>query len=160
MNRPRLVRALRIAWTAFWGLAAILLITLWVRSYTTPDVLQGPLTSAKYFNVACVDGDLGLSIMEGITGYATLHFDSIPTLVSEPSFFAHPQNFTRGGFKYLKQGGFLFVVAPFWFPVLIVAALAASPWRRRISWRFSLRTLLIAMTLIAVGLGIVAWLSH
>ena len=44
-------------------------------------------------------------------------------------------------------------VAPFWLTIILFAALAAAPW---IPWsrRFSLRTLLIAMTLVAVGLGL------
>ena len=40
--------------------------------------------------------------------------------------------------------------------VLLMAALAAVPWLR---WRFSLRTLLIAMTLVAVVLGIIMWMQ-
>ena len=44
------------------------------------------------------------------------------------------------------------VGCPFWFAALL-AATAAAPF---LQWRFSLRTLLIATTLIAVGLGILA----
>ena len=42
------------------------------------------------------------------------------------------------------------------FRVGIIATLAAAPW---LSWsrQFSLRTLLIATTLVAVGLGMVVW---
>src|SRR3954451_7738148 len=32
-------RKLRIAWSVFWGVAAVLLIALWVRSYWWSDVL-------------------------------------------------------------------------------------------------------------------------
>src|SRR5262249_38692004 len=32
-------RKLRFAWSVFWGLATVLLIALWVRSYTWMDVL-------------------------------------------------------------------------------------------------------------------------
>jgi hypothetical protein len=45
---------------------------------------------------------------------------------------------------------------PHWFVALLFAALAALPWIRP---TFSLRTLLIATTLIAVLLGLVAWAS-
>src|SRR4051794_6882666 len=31
-------RKLRIAWSVFWGLACVLLIVLWVRSYQATDV--------------------------------------------------------------------------------------------------------------------------
>src|SRR4051812_42476544 len=33
-------RKLRIAWSVFWGLAAVLLIVLWVRSYRLNDNLM------------------------------------------------------------------------------------------------------------------------
>ncbi len=34
-------RKLRIAWSVVWGLAAVLLIALWVRSYDTDDHAVG-----------------------------------------------------------------------------------------------------------------------
>jgi hypothetical protein len=43
-------------------------------------------------------------------------------------------------------------VVPIWILVLSTVALALLPWIR---WRFSLRTLLIATTLVALGLGLV-----
>ena len=46
---------------------------------------------------------------------------------------------------------------PFWLPVLVSAMLSAIPWIRQLPWRFTLRTLLIATTLIAVGLGLIVW---
>lgn len=42
-----------------------------------------------------------------------------------------------------------------WLPAGVFAALAAMPWLR---WRFSVRTLLIATTLLAALLGLSAWL--
>src|SRR5262249_19882304 len=38
MNRPRLIRNLRIAWSAWWGMLCVLLIVLWVRSHS---VIEG-----------------------------------------------------------------------------------------------------------------------
>ena len=43
---------------------------------------------------------------------------------------------------------------PHWFALVVVALLATSPW---LSYRFSLRTLLIATTLVAVVLGLIVW---
>jgi hypothetical protein len=43
---------------------------------------------------------------------------------------------------------------PHWFPATVSIATAALPWFR---YSFSLRTLLIATTLVAVGLGLIAW---
>src|SRR5262245_48948599 len=33
MDRPRLIRGLRIAWSVWWGILCVLLVVLWVRSY-------------------------------------------------------------------------------------------------------------------------------
>jgi len=41
--------------------------------------------------------------------------------------------------------------------VVLSPVLAAGPWIRDFNWRFSLRTLLIAMTLVAVGLGLIVY---
>jgi hypothetical protein len=46
---------------------------------------------------------------------------------------------------------------PHWFLVLATIGLSALPWLRL---RFSLRTLLIATTLVAVVLGLVVWASR
>ncbi len=48
------------------------------------------------------------------------------------------------------------VIAPDWFYVILFATLAALSWIRR----FSLRTLLIATTVIAAVLGLIVWLSR
>jgi hypothetical protein len=49
------------------------------------------------------------------------------------------------------------IQVPQWFLLCIIAPLASVSW---LPWRFSLRTLLIAMTLIAVVLGAVMWSLH
>jgi hypothetical protein len=46
---------------------------------------------------------------------------------------------------------------PQWSLVFTCFALAAAPWTRQFSYRFSLRTLLIATTLIAMVLGLIVW---
>jgi hypothetical protein len=50
------------------------------------------------------------------------------------------------------HNGNMVIRTPHWPLVLLSAALAVAPWFK---WRFSLSTLLIATTLVAVGLGIV-----
>jgi hypothetical protein len=47
---------------------------------------------------------------------------------------------------------------PHWFLFLPAASLAALPWFSCFGWRFRLRTLLIAITLVAVVLGLIVWL--
>jgi hypothetical protein len=65
------------------------------------------------------------------------------------------------GFHFARLPDFgwkLFV--PYWFLVVIAgisAALCGIPW---VKWHFSLRTLLIATTLVAVGLGVIVYASR
>ena len=66
----------------------------------------------------------------------------------------------RYGFRYnVYSNGLRYMWAPLWAVgaslVAAAATLAAWPCLR---WRFSLRTLLIATTLVAVGLGLIMWL--
>jgi hypothetical protein len=59
-------------------------------------------------------------------------------------------------FQVTRYSSFNQYVVPYWFCVIIPAAIAVAPWFR---CRFSLRTLLITMMLIAVVLGLIVWLS-
>lgn len=50
-----------------------------------------------------------------------------------------------------------FLRFPHRLPIAVFALAAAAPWIR---WRFSLRTLFIAVTAIAVGLWFIVWLAQ
>ena len=43
---------------------------------------------------------------------------------------------------------------PYWLPIMLTGVFATIPWLRL---RFSLRTLLIVTTLVALALGLVVW---
>jgi hypothetical protein len=58
--------------------------------------------------------------------------------------------------KTLKGSG---VVIPFWFAMLMTLAVLTLVWTRR-PWRYSTRTLLIAMTAVAILLGLIAVLDN
>jgi hypothetical protein len=53
-----------------------------------------------------------------------------------------------------------YIIAPYWLLLSGVAALATLPWIRQLRLRFSLRTLLIAITLIAVVLGCAVYITR
>jgi hypothetical protein len=57
-------------------------------------------------------------------------------------------------FELIAIGGG--IALPYWLLVITFAATTTLPWLR---WRFSLRTLLIATTLVAIVLGLVVWNS-
>jgi hypothetical protein len=44
---------------------------------------------------------------------------------------------------------------PYWCLMSIVFMVGAAPWMRQLRWRFSLRTLLISITLLALALGLI-----
>jgi hypothetical protein len=68
-----------------------------------------------------------------------------------------PKARTFLGFASARDGDLSFINVPYWFLVAGFATLAAAPWFR---WRFSLRTLIVVMTIVAAGLGLSVYLSQ
>jgi hypothetical protein len=146
---------LRIAWSISWGILSVVLIALWIRSQ-------------YYDERVCKTGNDGVDRSVGI-GYGTLsilrlndpdhrlapqawHIKRKPlngiTAVSPPWFL-----FYQGDYN----GSYLLLIA-FWWVVLAACFCTAAPWIRW-SRRFTLRTLLIATTLVAVVLGVVVYFA-
>jgi hypothetical protein len=59
----------------------------------------------------------------------------------------------QSSFKLDRSGRKIVIRVPHWFLVVMSSLVASIPW---LAWRFSVRTLLIAITLVAVGLGAIA----
>jgi hypothetical protein len=141
-------RNLRIAFSAVGLFACELLIVFWVASYN--DSLGGSNHIAKTsgMTVEAFRGQIGLTLSSSIPWKPKIVWDTNQT--------ARSKNKSVGTFGFaLSQTpvGDIFIF-PFWLPVFLTLAVAAAPW---IHWakRFSLRTLLIATTLIAVVLGVI-----
>ncbi len=49
-------RKLRIAWSVAWGILAVLLCVLWVRSYKIADIVSGHITTFKTFSITSDKG--------------------------------------------------------------------------------------------------------
>ena len=145
---------LRIAWSFAWGIAALLLIVLWVRSHQTTDSLEGFTPRGpvilQYFKCESLEGQVTFVAQPSLRSITSA---TLWRRLSLPAARQANDDFGPLGFYY--DGVSLSL--PHWFVVLIAAALAATTWLR---WRFSLRTLLIATTLVAVLLGLVVWLSQ
>jgi hypothetical protein len=136
-------RKLRIAWSVFCGIACVLLIVLWVRSYWRAEL------------VARLNDRWALTLG---SNHGIIYF-----VYSE---LARPPRVSRWGYARIE------VVAPdkFWewkvfpteatgqLPHLVLVGLciigAVAPWWPK---RFSLRTLLIATTMVAMALGWAAY---
>ena len=140
MTRP-LLKYLRIAVTALSLTACVLLIALWVRSYWRLDALF--VENLK--NVVSSRGELCFSCSiawppaANVTEYQLGPFKTMSLANSD---------------KHVQVGKSVGWAIPIWFPILLAGALLFIPWMPW-RWRFSLRSLLIATTLVAVGLGII-----
>jgi hypothetical protein len=136
-------RKLRIAWSVAWGVVAVLVCVLWVRSYYWYDFTQGPagITSAS--------GSLYVRKEVAIIRFAGLR-TLLPPLAANPlGMFSIA---SKGAIVQPAPGG---ITLPYWLLLSFIAGITIVPWLR---WRFSLRTLLITTTLVAVLLGLFVWL--
>jgi hypothetical protein len=196
-------RKLRIAWSAAWGVVAVSLCVLWVRSYLDLDdtyfwtpggvvshpgsLLIGQREDASpYYYVTWA-----LAIPYWLAVVATAGFASLPWLrwrfspriawsvawgvVSVllvvfwvRSYLDSSDYFVVNHWRYEADDGYI----QYWFweprngseppdprfpiaiPVFVAATAAPISWLRL---RFSLRTLLIATTLVAAALGLIVW---
>lgn len=156
--RP-LVRYLRILWSMLFGILCVLLLGLWVRSYSHQDTVGGRFTRLVFS-------------ASSVRARVVSQFAWVPPAESGFSLKVNSEdidNFERMDAELLEMSnklgfGFFQVPAPcltlpHWFAVLTAAGIAAIPWIRWTN-RFSLRTLLIFTTLIAVVLGLILWASR
>jgi hypothetical protein len=142
-------RKQRIAWSVACGIACVLLILFWVRSYRVIDVVHWT-TSTRITFVSEI-GIIQVSRSKSIAiGARTWEWHTLTDFMG-----AFPRtwsfNSSRDGFRFSF---------PHRLPIAISGVLAVAPWMRQLRWRFSLRTLLIATTLIAVVLGLIVWLRR
>jgi len=148
-------RKLRIAWSVVWAIAAAMLIALWVRSYWWCDDIVGPIGNTRSACVWSDKGYIGLSLVDGrlksLADGGPWAFASEWTADVPPSKIVIPWLPSWATEHY--------VVMPDWCLALLIGASIATPWFRW-SRRFSLRTLLIATTLVAMVLGLVIYASR
>jgi hypothetical protein len=143
MKRPRLVRALRIAFSAGCGIVAVLLVVLWVRSYWWAEAIDSSLFGRHVVTQS----------YKGVVTIVTSKSDVVPLK------HYRWQEFDSG---YLLLNSHLEVpntkyILPYWAATAIALLLTAAPWSR---WHLTFGTLLIATTLVAVGLGLIVWAAQ
>jgi hypothetical protein len=148
-------RKLRIAWSVAWGLACILLIALWVRSERFCDLISKTDSSSRITTFCSSDGKLWFGRELTTRAHKPPTFkpktnDWKYTLI-EVAGNAEPRAFV---FRFTSKTQK--VQLPYAVPILFCIGAGMAPWIRR----FSLRTLLIATTLVAVVLGLIVWMSQ
>jgi hypothetical protein len=150
-------RKLRIAWSVVCGQMAVLLIMLWVRSYW---VIEGVEHCGRTSSDAT-----GVSIC---SNHGTLVFTKLTVLnnsIDSIDFTgwlyetARPEFTTKRQFDWEFSGNGFSLQFPTWLLAILIAAGSWIPWLEP-KWKFSLRTLLIATTLIAVVLGLIVYAAR
>jgi hypothetical protein len=154
---------LRIAVTALSLTACVLLIALWVRSYRWVDMVSGPRLGSRIVAVGSTPGVFCFTSFsthnwwmspwdkrsfDAVNWWKIMVADGTQSLMWGKAYTSR----MWGKFEYDIAPATIYI--PYWFGVLIsasVATITSIPWSKR----FSLRTLLIATTLVAVGLAII-----
>ena len=150
-------RKLRIAWSVFWGLACVLLIVLWVRSYSKADSLGGTTSAPRVFMVMSRYGLLHILNFDDTAKIRTWELECEPLTADEKQFDKQlNRTLTTFGFGLLVAGSDYNVMFPYWLPFVIAGLLAVAP-NVRWSKQFTLRTLLITTMLVAVVLGLAVY---
>jgi hypothetical protein len=146
-------RKLRIAWSATCGIACVLLIVLWVRSYQNVEELNRTSESAICTYILSDSGTVsfGRQYIEPFESFLPPEAHGWRYAEYGPNLGRHVKRFT---FEWSAPE--VMIRAPAWFLALFPATLATLPW---IKWRFTLRTLLVATTLVAVVLGLIVYMT-
>ncbi len=152
-------RKLRIAWSLAWGIVA-LLVGLWVRSSRISDIVFIPISSPPSAIIASAPGEICVGIDKTYSGGSEWETEETE-LMRLPSRTPHAKYFIGnwGRFAYINDAGGAAVLIPDWFLIFAATAFSAAP-PVRWSNRFTLRTLLVATTLVAIGLGLIVWLAN
>ena len=143
---PRFLRYLRIAFSAVCGIACVLLVVLWVRSYWRLDVLVKNSGSKS----TIIRADAGLMTLSQANFRSGLSGDDAWTLIVDNASWG--MNYWQ--FDWAWKTDLILVRIPIWISAGALAVLGYIPWIRW-SNRFSIRTMLIATTLIAAALAII-----
>jgi hypothetical protein len=148
-------RKLRIAWSVGWGIACVLLIVLWVRSYPDEEMLWGHHLASRGYSIQSLKGRLSFAyyIPDYYFDTATHSFSTRNGLLVPRM----PEWLSSRGVEMYWQPAMFIVKVPYRYLLPFVALVASVPSIPRLRWRFSLRTLLIVTTLVAVVLGLAAY---
>src|SRR4051812_22810683 len=109
------LRNLRIAWSVFWGLACVLLVVLWVRSYSWVDLSELQLPKGRISSITSTPGHLTLiwnqpTILPSGT-YAIADYRTKSMAAAPWALF-----YFEEGFRFDRYQ----CCVPYWFAVLVM----------------------------------------
>lgn len=148
---PTRYRRLRIAWTVTWGVVAVVLVVMWVRTYCRIDGVTVKSATGTYVCYSAM-GHVEVGwVADGSDVFGVGPRFDLGTSAVNPASRSVSKLFWPW-FQFTADA----IVIPHWFLTMLTAVFAAIAWLP-FSKRFSLRALLIVMTLVAVGLGAIIW---
>ena len=130
---------LKIAVSVTSVLACVLLLVLWARSHRECEALNW-------------NGWRRITVWSGFGQIRVTAFNR--TAPHEPLLKWQSSGFMPDGigpWYFQWQNHQIFLVIPHRFPIVVLILLAALPW---VHWRYSLRSVLIAVTIVAVVLAL------
>jgi hypothetical protein len=140
-------RKLSISASVACVLACTLFVALWVQTFFSCDTVFGPLPPRLGFVMTSRQSGLSIGcLLRDVSewGSHSLPPENVPSLPYKSAL----------GFGFCRTANIVAIRLPYWFLVLATAS-AARALMKRTPWQFSLRTMLIAMTLVAVLLGLI-----
>jgi hypothetical protein len=148
-NRSVNYRNLRIACSVLCGIVAVLLVLLWIRSYSISDKIHIPIFGSQ--TITSVRGTFSVTLGSKTFQGWGWEWKSIPIDEMMPvaglgrswSFRSNPLH--------------MYLLFPHRYSVLIFTVFSLLPWYRG---RFSVRALLTVITLVCFALGVAIWLSR
>ena len=156
-------RKLRTAWTVACVITCLLFVAIWTRSASWSDDIVMRFHDNFNVQLGSSPGTIWIVVSNGeLPGTPWKLFsttsDELAALYARIGLTLVSPLWAEFGQKFANFSGTLFgqIGVPYWFAISLVSMLAAAPWVR---WRFSLRTLLISMTLTAVGLGLIVYFA-
>jgi hypothetical protein len=141
-NASMRFRKLRIAWSVGWGMVCLLLIVLWVRSYMGID-------GHPSLRLAASQGRLYVNQSVSLQSVYVPNYSGQIYMTPHVGGFI---TFTPKGIRlqFLRPTWGI----PYWAITNVMIIIGTTPW---LPWRFSLRALLIGMTIFAVLLWLAIW---
>jgi len=154
-------RKLRIAWSVGWGIVALYLCVLWARSYWWSDGMTIAITSTNVLGFGSVQGEITAARIEPPSQVVFDRYQIVSEPIDRQKPLYRPESMPgyqgAAGFGISHAPLFFAICTPDWFLTALAGAFGVAPWIWLPS-RFSLRTLLIATTLVALVMGLVVWL--
>jgi hypothetical protein len=146
-----MLRYVRYAAALVFALLAVGFVALWVRSYWWSDKLGGSLGSC-YMVLMTNQGIVSFDWSCEMLSMPELHFESFPFDPRQTDW----RDETFAGFGHSRLGTFRGLYFPLWFLAATSLGLAALFAFKR-AWRYSLRAILVATTLLAAILGLAVY---